>query len=163
MKWYKIGLATLGTKEVPGTGNSATIKGWAKKLGARVLGMVYNADSVPWCGLFVSHCMNEAGIVSPSIPLRAMSWATWGSNLPADKLVPGAVLVFLRPGGGHVGFYHAEDATAYHVLGGNQSDAVTITRIDKARCVARQWPKGVAVTGKPVIVAATGKLSTNEA
>jgi hypothetical protein len=40
-----------------------------------------------------------------------------------------AVLVFERPGGGHVGYYFGEDATAYHVLGGNQGDAVTIARI----------------------------------
>jgi hypothetical protein len=33
---------------------------WAKKLGTKVLGMVYNADSVPWCGLFVATCLADA-------------------------------------------------------------------------------------------------------
>jgi hypothetical protein len=73
------------------------------------------------------------------------------------------VLVFQRPGGGHVGFYVGEDATAYHVLGGNQGDAVTIARIAKARCVARRWPLGVKLTGKPVQLASNcGPLSRNE-
>jgi hypothetical protein len=30
---------------------------------------------------------------------------------------------------GHVGFYWAEDDDTYYILGGNQSDAVTIARL----------------------------------
>ena len=78
----------------------------------------------------------------------------------------GVVLVFQRVGGGgHVGFYVAEDGHAFHVLGGNQSDAVTITRIAKARCITfrrpiyREQPKSV----KAYRVAASGSLSVNEA
>jgi hypothetical protein len=49
-KWLKAARAKLGTKEAAGSANSSTILGWAKRLGTKVLGMVYNADSVPWCG-----------------------------------------------------------------------------------------------------------------
>ena len=65
--------------------------------------------------------------------------------------------------GGHVGFYVGEDAVAYHVLGGNQGDAVTIARIARSRCVARRWPAGPPVIGKPVLRSATGRLSRDEA
>lgn len=162
--WLVAARAKLGTREAPGAANSPTIMGWAKRLGVKVLGIVYNADSVPWCGLFVAQCVSEVGLVPASIAVRAKSWATWGANLDADKLAPGAVLVFERPGGGHVGFYVGERSDAYRVLGGNQGDAVTETWIAKGRCVARRWPRGVPVIGARVQLAGSGEpLSRNEA
>ena len=162
--WLAAARARLGTREAAGAANSATILGWAKRLGTRVLGMVYNADSVPWCGVFVAVCLAEDGIAAAPLAVRATSWAAWGQALRPDRLAPGAIMVFARPGGGHVGFYVGEDAVAYHVLGGNQGDAVTITRIAKSRCIARRWPPGRPVIGKPLIrpVAAT-PLSHDEA
>jgi uncharacterized protein (TIGR02594 family) len=152
--WLRAARAKLGTREAPGAANSPTIMAWAKKLGTKVLGMAYNADSVPWCG-----------IPAAPIAVRAKAWADWGQNLRADRLAPGAVLVFDRTGGGHVGFYVGEDATAYHVLGGNQGDRVSIMRLEKSRCVARRWPAGRPVIGGPVKMTAIAgiPMSRNEA
>lgn len=162
-KWLAVARTRLGTREAPGADNSKTILGWAKRLGTKALGMIYNADSVPWCGVFVASCFAEDDIDAPPIAVRAMSWATWGQLLRPERLAPGAVLVFARAGGGHVGFYVGEDAAAYHVLGGNQGDAVTVERILKSRCVARRWPSGRPVIGKPVQLASKGKpVSQNE-
>jgi uncharacterized protein (TIGR02594 family) len=163
--WLRAARAKLGTREAAGAANSATIMGWAKTLGTKVLGMVYNADSVPWCGLFVATCFAEDVIPAAPIAVRAKAWADWGLNLRADRLAPGAVLVFERPGGGHVGFYVGEDATAYHVLGGNQGDRVSIMRLEKSRCVARRWPVGRPVHGGPVKMTAIAGIpsSRNEA
>ncbi|KQN10910.1 conserved hypothetical protein [Sphingomonas aurantiaca] len=161
--WLKAAKSKLGTREADGSANSATILGWAKRLGTKVLGMVYNADSVPWCGVFVAYCLQEDGIAPVAIAVRATSWATWGQALRPERLAPGAVLVFERPGGGHVGFYVGEDDAAYHVLGGNQGDAVTIARVAKDRCIARRWPDGRPVIGKPVQMAARKPISTDEA
>lgn len=163
MKWFYIATSLIGTREIVGPKHNPTILAWAKKLGSKVLGINITDDETAWCGLFVAHCMSEAGITPAPIAVRASSWETWGSILRADRLAPGAVLVFKRPGGGHVGFYVGEDKDCYHVLGGNQSNAVTITRIEKARCVARRWPKDVAVSGVPVWVNAKGTISKNEA
>lgn len=163
-KWLREARSRFGTKEVAGSASSPTILSWAKRLGSKVLGMVYNADSVPWCGVFVASCLAEDDIKAPPIAVRAMAWATWGLAIRSERLAPGAVLVFERQGGGHVGFYVGEDPVAYHVLGGNQGDAVTIARIEKTRCVARRWPAGRPVIGKPVQIAAKGKpISRNEA
>jgi uncharacterized protein (TIGR02594 family) len=163
--WLRAARAKLGTREAPGAANNPTILGWAKKLGTKVLGMIYNADSVPWCGLFVATCMAEAGLPTAPIAVRAKSWADYGSGLKVDRLAPGAILVFAREGGGHVGFYVGEDATAYHVLGGNQGDCVSITRILKTRCIASRWPAGQPVIGGPVkMKTIVGiQLSRNEA
>ena len=53
---------------------------------------------------------------------------------------PGAVLVFERGSGGHVGFAVGQDDTHFYVLGGNQSDAVTVARIGKPRLLGARWP-----------------------
>lgn len=163
--WLSAARAKLGTREAAGPANSPTIMGWAKRLGTKVLGMIYNADSVPWCGLFVATCMAEAGIAPPPVPVRASAWATWGQSLRFERIAPGAVLVFKRPGGGHVGFYVGEDATSFHVLGGNQGDCVSITRIAKDRCVAWRWPDGQPVSAGPIYMTARVgvPLSRNEA
>lgn len=158
--WIVAARAKLGVREVAGPGNSSVIMGWAKKLGGAVLGIAYGADSIPWCGLFVAQCITEAGLKPPPIAVRAKAWATWGEACQPQR---GAVLVFQRDGGGHVGFYHGETATAYQVLGGNQGDAVSLALIAKDRCIAIRWPKGVAQSGQRVSVAFGGKLSVNEA
>lgn len=156
--WLRAAREQLGVRETAGPKSNPTILGWAKKVG-RALGIAYTDDATPWCGLFVALCITQAKYTPPPIAVRAKVWADWGDPV---KPMLGAILVFERPGGGHVGFYVGEDATAYHVLGGNQSDAVTITRIAKDRCVAVRWPRGYPQT-QPVLLTASGKLSTNEA
>ena len=160
--WLKAARKKLGTREASGSANSPAILAWAKRLGTKVLGIIYNADSVPWCGVFVAYCLKEDGVEPAGIAVRATSWSTWGQALRAERLAPGAVMTFERPGGGHVGFYVGEDAEAYHILGGNQGDAVTIARIAKYRCVARRWPTGRPVIGKPVQLGASKPISSNE-
>ena len=159
--WLRAAREKLGTREAVGAANSPTIMGWAKRLGTKALGMVYNADSVPWCGVFVAICLAEDGLPPAPIAVRAKAWAGWGANLAADRLAPGAVLVFERPGGGHVGFYVCEDPTHYHVLGGNQGDRVSIMRLEKSRCIARRWPISRAVLGKPVRMSSTAGIPTS--
>lgn len=153
-----------GTREIPGSKHSPVIMGWIRALGAKVLGIQVNDDETPWCGTFVAHCFRVAGIKAPPIAVRAMAWSDWGLAVPVDQLTPGTVLVFHRPGGGHVGYYVGEDATHYHVLGGNQSNAVNVMRIKKDRCVARRWPVGIPRIGGPVrLSAGSAAESRNEA
>ena len=154
----------IGTREVPGPMSNKTIIDWANKVGAKILGIKYESDGIPWCGLFCAYVLHAHGIIAPVIAVRAKAWADWGANLGADRLAPGAILVFDRDGGGHVAFYVGEDATHYHVLGGNQGDAVSIMRLAKGRCIARRWPRGVPVIGGPVRLSSTGApVSRNEA
>lgn len=154
------GLKLLGTVETPGVKNNPVILGWASEVG---LDKAYSADSIPWCGLFAAVVSKRAGKEVVKDPLWARNWSNFGKASSSPSL--GDVLVFIRDGGGHVGFYIAEDDTAYHVLGGNQGDAVTITRIAKARCIAVRRPAYTIKPDsvKPYFVKAEGTLSTNEA
>lgn len=158
--WLIAARAKLGTREAPGPASNPTVIGWAKRLGARVLGITYGDDSVPWCGLFAATCMAEAGIAPPPIAVRASSWDAFG--VPARPFV-GAVLRFARPGGGHVGFAVGEDATRFFVLGGNQGDRVSIVPIQKARLAACRAPAGFTGPRLPLPQMRGGASSRDEA
>lgn len=161
--WMPYARSLIGIREVPGKGNNSTIMGWAKKLGAKILGITYTADSVPWCGLYAAHVMEHCGFAPPPIAVRASEWGKWGRKLLSPR--PGCILTFTRDGGGHVGFYVGEDDTHLHVLGGNQGDAVSITRIPKTRLSEMRWPNGFALP-KPQIVRLNAKgapVTTGEA
>lgn len=155
-------LKLFGTMETPGSANNPTIVAWAKEIGGEVAD-VYKADSIPWCGLFMAVVAKRAGKEIPKHPLWALSWSAFGAKSPAAAL--GDVLVFVRNGGGHVGLYVGEDASAFHVLGGNQSDRVCITRIAKARLYAARRPlyRVEPANVRPIRLEATGALSLNEA
>ena len=162
--WLAAARAKLGTRELPGPTHNSKLLAFLNS--ARAFnGVVWRDDEMPWCGGFVAACLLAAGVEPVKIAARAKSWAAWGANLRVTHLAPGAVLVFGREGGGHVGFYVGEDDRAFHVLGGNQSNAVTITRIGKTRLIAARWPRGVPVVGGPVRMqrVAGMPMSTNEA
>ena len=114
-------------------------------------------------GLFVALVALRSGKEVVENPLWARNWAKFA--IEVNQAYLGDVLVFVRNGGGHVSIYIAEDETAYHCLGGNQSDSVTITRILKSRCVAIRRPvMNVPPNSlRPYRIAADGTLSNNEA
>lgn len=154
-------LKLLGVKEVPGTGDNLEILKWAESFG---LEKEYRKDDIPWCGLFVAYVVKMAGLEGVENPLWARNWAKFGTKQSVAML--GDVLVFIRDGGGHVSIYVGEDLLCYHVLGGNQSDMVCITRIRKERCIAiRRSPWKIAQPDNVRVIKldATGATSTNEA
>lgn len=160
----QMALELLGTAEIVGKGSNRTILDWRDELnlaGVKIAG--YSDDDIPWCGLFAAITAHRAGKAVVKDPLWARNWAKFGVKSPEASL--GDCLVFGRNGGGHVGWYVAEDSTAYHVLGGNQSNKVCITRVLKSRCLAVRRPvyNSMPASVKPYRVQGTGGLSKNEA
>lgn len=147
--WMTYARTLIGVREIPGSKHSATILGWAKTLGAKVLGINVTDDETPWCGLYVAHVMAKAGIKAPPVAVRASAWSDWGRGLMNPR--PGCVLTFKREGGGHVGFYVGQDDTHFHVLGGNQGNAVSVTRISKNRLSAMRWPEGIFLPSPKIV------------
>jgi uncharacterized protein (TIGR02594 family) len=163
----RLGFEKHGVAEVVGKGSNRTILGWRDELnlaGVKIVG--FSDDDIPWCGLFAAiicyRRMKVAGEI-PSSPLWARNWTKYGVKAAQPSL--GDILVFSRGSGGHVGFYVAEDTTAYHVLGGNQGNRVSVVRIAKSRLLAARRPPYITQPAavKPYRVAVAGKLSTNEA
>lgn len=157
-------LKLFGTLEKPGGADNPVILAWAKEVG---LGSTYRHDSIAWCGLFMAVIAKRAGKPPcPLNPLWALNWATWGNA--ADRPMLGDVLSFRRKTAtgiaGHVGLYVGEDAAAFHVLGGNQGDAVSITRVLKTRLkAARRLYKIQPENVRVISLSSDGKLSSNEA
>ena len=143
----------MGLKEGVGQSNNTTIMDWADDLD-----ISFPDDETPWCGLFVGHCMGSA-MPNETLPaglLRARNWQLFGVSC-APQL--GSTLVFWRvspqDGRGHVGFYWAQDRSHYHVLGGNQSNMVSVTRVAKDRFLGARWPASLPTRG--IIREATAK------
>lgn len=170
LPWYEEAKQLINTKEFLGKDkngkprNNPVILDWADDLDIH-----YPGDDIPWCGLFVAHCIGLTlqQETLPGNPLGARQWEKYG-----DKTTPrlGAVMVFWRKskasGLGHVGFYSGEnkDASAYRILGGNQSDSVCFTWISKDRFLSARWPRSAAkLTSTTAVKKMDEGLSSNEA
>ena len=174
-------LKQYGTLEAPGEADNPKIIGWQAELEAAGLGHVYAGvyrhDVIPWCGLFMAIVAHRANIERrpernpPRLYLSALEWAAFGTSVPKGAAALGDVLVFKRKGGGHVGLYVGQDspnknsASAFHVLGGNQQNRVSITRLSRNRLVAVRRPpyRTQPANVRPILLAASGSLSVNEA
>jgi uncharacterized protein (TIGR02594 family) len=154
-------LKIYGTAETAGLGNTPEILRWADRVG---LGHVYREDAVAWCGLAMGYVALQAGWDVPVNLLWARSWLTWGTEV--EKPMLGDVLVFSRgPVNGHVGIYVGEDRACYHVLGGNQSDRVSIKRIEKTRLIQERrcpWRVNQPVNVRVVKLSPVGEVSKKE-
>jgi uncharacterized protein (TIGR02594 family) len=162
--WLQKATAKLGIKEIVGSKHNPTILGWLKLLGAW-----WSNDEEAWCGTFVAICLKEANLPIIKTWYRAKDWATYGF-----KTTPrlGALLVFGRTGGGHVGWYMGQAmrrvgglmVLCYRVRGGNQGNAVCDTWIVADRLIACRWPSGVALTAGVIELSDNGEaMSDNEA
>ncbi len=159
--WMGEAVRLIGVTEDMSDADNPLIIGWARNLD-----IDYNDDAIPWCGLFVAHCIGSqlTDEPLPNYPLSARAWRTLGKECSPQL---SAVMVFWRgsPSGalGHVGFYAGEDADAYHILGGNQSNAVTVARMAKSRFLESRWPR-TALPPDGIVrkLHSDGRLSSNE-
>jgi len=121
----------------------------------------------PWCGDFVETCIRMGLPNEPLLgglgtnPYWARNWFLFGQK---TRPVVGAVLVFARGSGGHVGFAMGQDDTHFYLLGGNRSDAATVARVAKARLLGARWPRTFPLRPEPLPPMASGETltTTNE-
>ncbi len=139
LPWITEAKSALGRHEIR---DRTWLMDWLKRDG-RSLG---DPSRNPWCGDFVETCIRMGLPDEPLLgalgtnPYWARNWLLFGQE---TEPIPGAVLAFSRGSGGHVGFAIGQDDTHFFVLGGNQSDAVTIARIAKSRLLGARWPATV--------------------
>lgn len=156
-------LRHYGIMEIKGAKSQVDITRWAKEVG--VSGW-YTNDDIPWCGLFVGVVAKRCNYpLSANKLLAALKWLDWGEVVIEGREMLWDVLIFERPGGGHVGFYVGENDHAFLVYGGNQSNSVGFAWITKDRLKGARRPK-YAIAEPPnvrkILLTETGEYSTNE-
>jgi uncharacterized protein (TIGR02594 family) len=99
-------------------------------------------DDVPWCSAFVNYICWLLRLPR-SKGLSARSWLQVGSSVYDDMASVGFDVVVLKRGKGeqpgpevikapgHVGFFAGTEGNEILVLGGNQGDAVNVSRFNK--------------------------------
>ncbi len=137
--WMAEAWRELGQSEVTGPSHNPRIVAMFDELGH-----AGQSDETAWCAAFVGASLERAGIASTR-SLRARSYETWGDAAHAPTA--GAITVLRRtsdPALGHVGFLVG--ATDRHVvlLGGNQSNGVTVARFDRDLVLDYRVPSGEA-------------------
>jgi len=91
-----------------------------------------------WCAAFINAVLEESDIESNKdhkYPLTARAFLDWGHKVSKEDIQPGDIVVFPRGNQGwqgHVGFYLKTEIINgikyYWILGGNQSNKVSIVR-----------------------------------
>lgn len=138
--WLAAAWAEFGVREAAGATNASDVLSYFREAGH---GDVHD-DAVPWCAAFLGAMLKRAGL-SGTGSLLARSYLAWGEAIDTPK--PGAVAVLARgddPGAGHVGFWIGEAGPRVFLLGGNQSDAVTVEAFDASRIIGYRWPADAA-------------------
>lgn len=155
--WLAHARAYVGLAEIPGPQTSTTIRKWLTKLKAW-----WSDDETPWCGTFVAAVLGESALPVAKHWYRAKGWLDYGIILKAPAL--GAIVVFERQGGGHVGFVVGVDERGrILVLGGNQGNRVSIAPFDRSRVVGFRWPTMDVLWSPAPVIASTAVSSGNEA
>lgn len=135
--WMNIAWGELarGVAEVPGSGDSPRVLEYLATGPNK-----YSKDSIAWCSTFPMWVFRQAGIAVPvTVTESARSWLGFGVSIANGRY--GSVAVFSRSGGNHVGFFVDEDPYNIYLLGGNQSDRVSVCRYSKANLIGNVWPR----------------------
>lgn len=141
--WLHHALSYLGVEEVAGTANNPTIMEWAKELG-----IDYDGDWVAWCGLFVAAMLRKGSqeIDLPDNILGARNYLKVGREIEKNHIRFGDLVIFWRKSKssweGHVGFYMGHVGKWIIMLGGNQSQSVSIALYDSERILGIRRPTG---------------------
>jgi uncharacterized protein (TIGR02594 family) len=139
MTHITIARSYLGTEELKGSADNPKIMEMYRTVGHTQV----EHDEVAWCAAFVGHCLEKVGIASTR-KLNARSYLTWGEKVAGlEQAKEGDIVVFTRgtsAATGHVAFFLKATGSQVEVLGGNQSDGVTVARYAKSRLLGIRRP-----------------------
>lgn len=121
-----------GNKEVVGTKNNPDIVKYFQEIGHKQV----KDDETAWCSAFVNWVAMKSDC-NRSKKLNAKSWLETGVKKENPEIMD--VCIFHRGDPkswqGHVAFFIKETEYSYYVLGGNQSNMVTISIYPKSRLI----------------------------
>lgn len=128
----------IGVKEVKGNRDNPFIE-WCLELDRSPSFLYELHDEIPWCSAFANR-IAWLFRLSRSKSWMARSWIGIGQPIDPVLLAPGYdVVVFSRgsdPTLGHVGFFAGMEVGKIWIVGGNQTDAVTLEAFPYERAIA---------------------------
>ena len=122
----KVAMNEIGEREIKGSQHNQRILQYAKEANFENI----KDDETAWCSVFMNWVAKQAGLQTSNSAM-ARSWLNVGFDVRDPE--PGDVVVFWRDSRsshfGHVGIYlgYSLDAKRIYVLGGNQSDSVSVS------------------------------------
>lgn len=133
--WLSDAYDEVGVSESDEAGRARIVQYW------RAAGYELGPDD-GWASAFPEWVLQQSGILGAQ-SASARGWLKWGE--PLTELKPGCIAVFWRgsPTGatGHVGFFVGTTAdNRLLVLGGNQSNSVSVSKIGQERLLGCRWP-----------------------
>lgn len=134
--WLQAAWAAFGVSEASGSANASDVLAFYREAGHGEI----KDDRVPWCAAFLGAMLKRSGIAGTG-SLLARSYLAWGDLMDAPRI--GAITVLARgddPNAGHVGFLLGQEQNRVFLLGGNQSDTVSVEAFDAGRVLAYRWP-----------------------
>lgn len=156
--WYIEARRKLGLRE---KADNKELRDYLKSDGATLGDPAKN----PWCGDLMETVIALTLPTEPMIanPYWALNWTKFGQ--PIGIVALGAIAPFSRPGGGHIGQVVGHDAHHFHILGGNQSNAITVAKLAKGRLSGSlRWPTTYPLpTAELPFTTLDATISTNEA
>lgn len=144
--WMAFAWAELGQREIAGPRSNPRIASYIARSGHPNLA----DDATAWCAAFVGASLDASGIAGTG-SLMARSYLDWGRAADTPEL--GAIAVLSRgadPALGHVGFLVGETGDQVLLLGGNQSDSVSVEAFARTRLLSLRLPQAASdVTTSP--------------
>lgn len=146
-KWLAYAREFEGLREIVGSRHEAKIVKFFAEAGHPEV----RDDETAWCAAFANAMLARAGVKGTG-SLMARSFLRWGETIPFNQARPGDIVVFPRGDSktqGHVAFFLREVGDAWiEVIGGNQSNAVTIARYPKRSLLGVRRPSAKAARPK---------------
>ncbi len=124
----QVARSQIGVREYRGRGSNPRITRYFRK----AVGRSYS-DSMPWCSAFINYVIKTAGHRGTN-SLSARSWTRWGRRTSSPR--PGDIVVFSRRRGGHVGIFLGFSGNRVRVIGGNQSNSVSVKSYPRRRVIS---------------------------
>lgn len=143
--WLKIARREMGVAETPGAADHTLRVLEYLAVCSKTDPALRSRDETPWCSAFACWVMEQAGHKSPKTAW-ARTWFDqgWGEEEPKGDPRRGAITVFRRGNGGHVGFFIEDLGDRVAVLGGNQANKVKISNYPKLgdhyELLGYRWP-----------------------
>lgn len=123
---YELAKAEIGVKEIVGDKDNPVVIGYFRDS----FNPQIKDDETAWCAAFVGAMLERSGVASTRV-LTARSYLNWGVPVSLADAEKGDIVVFSRGNSswqGHVGFLDRKSDTHIWLLGGNQQNAVNVTK-----------------------------------